>query len=149
MSTGHNLLASKSASPKTSGLRNVFGVGYSTLLTSGSAHEQSLTVTSEDSKVLINSTEVITTYIVASKGVMHVIANILNPSNAAIVESAHAVTQPIAFSKVPFTSGITATTMAMGAATGMIIKMGAGETMVGEDSMGDIVAAVVEADIVI
>lgn len=137
-------------------------VGYSTLLTSGLANEsfptlmgQSLTVTSEDSKVFINSAQVITTDIIVSNGVMHVIDNVLNPSNSTIVEDPTAVSQPIAFegatsaASAPFTSGITATTTAPSAATGTSNKMGAGERLAGGEGLGGVLAAVVGVAVVL
>ncbi|KAM3087425.1 hypothetical protein ACMFMG_001515 [Clarireedia jacksonii] len=106
-------------------------VGYSPLLTSGLANESfptltgaSLTVTAEDAKVFVNSAQVITTDIIVSNGIMHVIDNVLNPSNSTIVTDPTATTQPIAFegamsaAMAPFTSGIMATTTAPSAATG-------------------------------
>lgn len=116
---------------------------------------QSLTVTYEDMKVFINSAEVITTDIIVSNGVMHVVNNVLNPSNATVVENPTATSQPIAFSGAtsaaspPFTSGITATTTAPSAATGTSIKAGAGERLVAGESLGGVVAAVVGAAIVL
>ncbi|PQE17188.1 hypothetical protein CJF32_00009015 [Rutstroemia sp. NJR-2017a WRK4] len=106
-------------------------VGYSPLLTSGLANESfptltgaPLTVTAEDAKVFVNSAQVITTDIIVSNGIMHVIDNVLNPANPTIVTNPTATTQPIAFEAAtsaavaPFTSGIKATTTAPSAATG-------------------------------
>ncbi|PQE17394.1 hypothetical protein CJF31_00005830 [Rutstroemia sp. NJR-2017a BVV2] len=106
-------------------------VGYSPLLTSGLANESfptltgaPLTVTAEDAKVFVNSAQVITTDIIVSNGIMHVIDNVLNPANSTIVTNPTATTQPIAFegatsaAVAPFTSGIKATTTAPSAATG-------------------------------
>ena len=116
---------------------------------------QSLTVTSEDSKVFINSAQVIATDIIVSNGVMHVIDNVLNPSNATVVENPTAATQPIAFegaasaASAPFTSGITATTTAPSAATMTSNKTGAGERMLAGDGLGGAVAAVMGAAIML
>ncbi|KAJ8059767.1 hypothetical protein OCU04_011401 [Sclerotinia nivalis] len=133
-------------------------VGYSTLLTTGLANEsfptlmgESLTVTSENSKVFINSAQVITTDIIVSNGVMHVIDNVLNPSNETVVENPTAATQPVAFegatsaASPPFTSGIMATTTAPSAAMDTNIKTGAGDKMLNGERLGGAVAAVMGA----
>ncbi|KAF7858495.1 hypothetical protein EAF04_009095 [Stromatinia cepivora] len=137
-------------------------VGYSTLLTTGLANEsfptlmgESLTVTSENSKVFINSAQVITTDIIVSNGVMHVIDNVLNPSNETVVENPTAATQPIAFegatsaASPPFTSGIMATTTAPSAAMDTGTKTGAGDRMVNGERLGGAVAAVMGAAMMI
>ncbi|KAA8571553.1 hypothetical protein EYC84_001551 [Monilinia fructicola] len=137
-------------------------VGYSTFLATGLANEslptlegQSLTVTAENSKVFVNSAQVITTDIIVSNGVMHVIDNVLNPANATVVENPTATTQPIAYEgatsapNAPFTSGITATTTAPSAATGTNDKTGAGERRAGVEGLGGVVVAVVGAAVML
>ncbi|KAF7896370.1 hypothetical protein EAF00_006384 [Botryotinia globosa] len=131
-------------------------VGYSTLLSTGLANEsfpslmgQFLTVTSEDSKIFANSAEVIGADIIVSNGVMHIIDNVLNPSNTTAVTNPTATSQPLAFegatsaAVAPFTSGITATTTAPSAATGT----SGSEKRIGGESLGGAVAAVVGAAI--
>ncbi|KAF4634755.1 hypothetical protein G7Y89_g3341 [Cudoniella acicularis] len=104
-------------------------VGYSSLLTTGLANESFPTlaggevkIENVDGKVFVNSAQVTITDILVSNGVMHVINNVLNPSNTTATPIPTATTQPIAFtgvssaSNVPFTSGISATTTAPSAA---------------------------------
>ncbi|CZR52632.1 related to TGF beta induced protein ig-h3 precursor [Phialocephala subalpina] len=105
-------------------------VGYSTLLMTGLANETfpslmgtELMVEATDKKVFVNSAQVTITDIIVANGVMHVINNVLNPSNSTAKANTAATTQAVAFagassaSTVPFTSGISATTTAPSAST--------------------------------
>ncbi|KAE8450835.1 hypothetical protein EG329_005748 [Mollisiaceae sp. DMI_Dod_QoI] len=105
-------------------------VGYSSLLMNGLANETfpslmgtSVMVESADKKLFVNSAQVTIADIIVSNGVMHVIDNVLNPSNSTAMPNPTATSQPVAFagassvSDVPFTSGISATITAPSAST--------------------------------
>ncbi|KAN0112317.1 Fasciclin domain containing protein [Hyaloscypha variabilis] len=113
-------------------------VGYSTLLTSGLANEtlptvlggEEVAIESVDKKVFVNSAQVTITDIIVANGVMHVIDNVLNPSNSTASPVVTASTQAVAFAdvssatNVPFTSGISATTTAPSASTMTAMAVG-------------------------
>ncbi|PMD22431.1 Fasciclin-domain-containing protein [Hyaloscypha hepaticicola] len=106
-------------------------VGYSSLLTSGLANEslptvfggEEVRVESTGRKVFVNSAQVVIADVIVANGVMHVIDNVLNPSNTTASPVPTATQQAVAFagvssaSNVPFTSGISATTTAPSAST--------------------------------
>ncbi|KAH8779015.1 FAS1 domain-containing protein [Hyaloscypha finlandica] len=106
-------------------------VGYSSLLTSGLANEtlptvlggEGVAILSVDKKVFVNSAQVVITDIIVANGVMHVIDNVLNPSNTTASPVPTATSQAVAFAgasaapETPFTSGISATTTAPSAST--------------------------------
>lgn len=97
-----------------------------------------MSVEVEDGKVFVNSAQVIITDIIVANGVMHVVDNVLNPSNTTATPIPTATSQAVAFagaaeaSTVPFTSGIVPSTTAPSASTK---TAGAGKVVNG-DSVG-------------
>lgn len=120
-------------------------VGYSSLLSTGLANEsfptlqgESVNVEVEDGKVFVNSAQVVIADIIVANGVIHVVDNVLNPSNTTATPLPTATSQAVAFagaseaSTVPFTSGIVPSTTAPSASTK---TAGAGKVVNG-DSIG-------------
>jgi transforming growth factor-beta-induced protein len=106
-------------------------VGYSSLLTTGLADENfptlqggSVTVEVEDGNVFANSAQVGIADIIIANGVMHVVNNVLNPSNSTATPIPTATSQAVALagaaeaSTVPFTSGNVPTTTGPSTSTG-------------------------------
>ncbi|KAI9049695.1 hypothetical protein LZ554_005851 [Drepanopeziza brunnea f. sp. 'monogermtubi'] len=77
----------------------------------------------ENRRTFANSAQVVITDILVANGVMHVVDNVLNPSNTEQSPNPTATTQAVAFQgvtsvpSVPFTSGVSATTTAPSAST--------------------------------
>ncbi|EKD19413.1 beta-Ig-H3/Fasciclin [Drepanopeziza brunnea f. sp. 'multigermtubi' MB_m1] len=77
----------------------------------------------ENRRTFANSAQVVITDILVANGVMHVVDNVLNPSNTEQSPNPTATTQSVAFQgvtsvpSVPFTSGVSATTTAPSAST--------------------------------
>ncbi|KAL2073016.1 hypothetical protein VTL71DRAFT_10340 [Oculimacula yallundae] len=101
-------------------------VGYAGMLSNTSlttAQGGKVKVEVVNKKVFVNSAQVVIADIIVANGVVHVIDNVLNPSNAAATPMPTATSQSAAFSGVtstsaiPFTSGIVPTTTAPSAST--------------------------------
>ncbi|EXJ75671.1 uncharacterized protein A1O5_00178 [Cladophialophora psammophila CBS 110553] len=98
-------------------------VGYSTLLQNGtvqSVQGNDLTITIEDGEVFVNSARVVVPDVLVANGVVHVIDNVLNPSNTTAAPSPSQKSGSPAFSgassasNIPFTSGVPMPTSTMG-----------------------------------
>ncbi|KIW98519.1 uncharacterized protein Z519_00180 [Cladophialophora bantiana CBS 173.52] len=98
-------------------------VGYSTLLQNGTVQTvqgNDLTITIEDGEVFVNSARVVVPDVLVANGVVHVIDNVLNPSNTTAAPNPSQESGSPAFSgassasNIPFTSGVPMPTSAMG-----------------------------------
>jgi uncharacterized surface protein with fasciclin (FAS1) repeats len=90
------------------------GIGYSSTLENGTtlttANGEDLTITIGDGGIFVNNARVVASDILIANGVVHVIDEVLNPSNATVADSTSDEGEPAfegasSVSDVPYTSG--------------------------------------------
>jgi hypothetical protein len=99
------------------------GIGYSSTLENGTtlttANGEQLTITIGDGGIFVNNARVVASDVLIANGVVHVIDQVLNPSNATIADPAAEEGSPAfegasSVSEVPYTSGQPTPTASIG-----------------------------------